>query len=47
MELERRIDSLLNEREGLSTHLDESSDRIMMLEKQSREQEAMVGSREG
>ncbi|XP_050728980.1 bicaudal D-related protein homolog isoform X1 [Eriocheir sinensis] len=42
MDLERRIDSLLNEREGLSTHLDESSDRIMMLEKQSREQEAML-----
>ncbi|KAK8384148.1 hypothetical protein O3P69_016104 [Scylla paramamosain] len=42
LELERRIDSLLNEREGLSSHLDESSDRIMMLEKQSREQEAML-----
>lgn len=43
MELERRIDSLVNEREGLSSTLDESSDRIIMLEKQSREQEALVG----
>lgn len=45
MELERRIDSLVNEREGLSSTLDESSDRIIMLEKQSREQEALVGHR--
>ncbi|XP_071517152.1 bicaudal D-related protein homolog isoform X2 [Panulirus ornatus] len=42
LELERRIDSLLNEREGLSVNLDESSDRIMMLEKQYREQEALL-----
>ncbi|KAG0695890.1 Bicaudal D-related [Chionoecetes opilio] len=42
MELERRIDNLLNEREGLSSNLDESSDRIMMLEKQSREQDNML-----
>ncbi|KAK4287984.1 hypothetical protein Pmani_038954 [Petrolisthes manimaculis] len=42
MDLERRIDSLVNEREGLSSTLDESSDRIIMLEKQSREQEALL-----
>ncbi|XP_076038913.1 bicaudal D-related protein homolog isoform X2 [Oratosquilla oratoria] len=41
-ELERRIDNLVGEREGLSVNLDESSDRILMLEKQSREQEAML-----
>ncbi|KAK7041662.1 coiled-coil domain containing protein 64, partial [Halocaridina rubra] len=42
LELERRIDSLINEREGLSVTLDESSDRIIMLEKQSMEQEAVI-----
>lgn len=42
LELERRIDSLINEREGLSVTLDESSDRIIMLEKQSMEQDALV-----
>ncbi|XP_068209688.1 LOW QUALITY PROTEIN: bicaudal D-related protein homolog [Palaemon carinicauda] len=42
MDLERRIDSLLSEREGLSVTLDESSDRILMLEKRSMEQEALL-----
>ena len=42
LELERRIDSLISERESLSVTLDESTDRIMMLEKQSREQEQLV-----
>ncbi|XP_069976686.1 bicaudal D-related protein homolog isoform X4 [Penaeus vannamei] len=42
IELERRIDSLLSDREGLSVNLDESADRIQMLEKQYREQEIML-----
>ena len=42
LELERRIDSLVTERESLSVTLDESTDRIIMLEKQSREQEQLV-----
>nr|XP_053626205.1 bicaudal D-related protein homolog [Cherax quadricarinatus] len=46
MDLERRIDSLLDEREGLSSHLDATSDRLVMLEKQSREQEAMLRNRD-
>jgi hypothetical protein len=42
MELERRIELLSNEREGLSSTLDESADRIIMLEKQTREQDSLV-----
>lgn len=42
MDLERRIDLLQGEREGLSSTLDESADRIIMLEKQAKEQESMV-----
>jgi len=38
-ELERRMQHLVTEREGLSSHLDESSDRIMVLERQCHEQE--------
>ena len=41
-DLERRIDELLGEREGLSSTLDDSSDKILMLERQSREQESQV-----
>jgi len=37
-ELERRMQHLLSEREGLSCNLDESSDRIMALERQCHEQ---------
>ena len=42
MDLERRLNALQGEREGLSTNLDESHDRIVMLEKQTREQEHIV-----
>ena len=42
MDLERRINLLQGEREGLSSTLDESADRIIMLEKQSREQDSLV-----
>ena len=42
LDLERRIEALYSEREGLSTTLDESADRIVMLEKESREQDSMV-----
>ena len=44
MDLERRINLLQGEREGLSSTLDESADRIIMLEKQSREQDSLVSS---
>ena len=40
LDLERRIEALYSEREGLSSTLDESADRIVMLEKESREQDA-------
>ena len=42
LELERRIELLQGEREGLSSTLDESADRIIMLEKQNREQDSIV-----
>ena len=42
IELERRIELLQGEREGLSSTLDESADRIIMLEKQTREQDSIV-----
>jgi hypothetical protein len=41
-ELERKLQSLLNEREGLGLALDEAADRIFMLEHQAREQELQV-----
>jgi hypothetical protein len=41
-DLERRLQSLLSEREGLSSALDEATDRIVMLEHQAREQELQV-----
>ena len=43
-DLERRINLLQGEREGLSSTLDESADRIIMLEKQSREQDSLVSN---
>ena len=42
MELEKRLNALQGEKEGLSCTLDESEDRIVMLEKQTREQEHIV-----
>lgn len=42
LDLERRIESLYTERDGLSTTLDESADRIVMLEKDGREQDSMI-----
>ena len=45
IELERRIELLQGEREGLSSTLDESADRIIMLEKQTREQDSLVSSK--
>ena len=44
MDLERRINLLQGEREGLSSTLDESADRIIMLEKQGREQDSLVSN---
>jgi hypothetical protein len=41
-ELEKKIDMLLAEKEGLSHHLDDSSDRILLLERQNREQEMQL-----
>jgi len=46
MELERRIELLQGEREGLSSTLDESADRIIMLEKQNREQDSIIRTNE-
>ena len=42
LDLERRIEALYAEREGLSTTLDESADRIVMLEKEARERDCLV-----
>merc|ERR1711892_893743 len=42
LDLERRIEALYAERAGLSSTLDESADRIVMLEKESREQDSMI-----
>ncbi|XP_054723572.1 bicaudal D-related protein homolog [Uloborus diversus] len=41
-ELERRISALSNEREGLNVSLEESSDRILLLERQNREQDQQL-----
>ena len=40
--LEKKIGHLLGERDGLSCNLDETSDKILMLERQAREQEFQV-----
>merc|ERR1719245_1009487 len=42
LDLERRIEALYAEREGLSTTLDESADRIVMLEKEARERDCLI-----
>jgi len=42
MDLERRIEALYMEREGLSSTLDESADRIVMLEKEARERDCLI-----
>ena len=44
-DLERRIEALYAEREGLSSTLDESADRIVMLEKEARERDCLVRQR--
>lgn len=44
IELEKRIHSIQSDRDGLSTALDEATDRIMMLERQTREQEIQVST---
>ncbi|OXA52806.1 bicaudal D-related protein homolog [Folsomia candida] len=41
-DLEKKIDMILAEKEGLSHHLDDSSDRILLLERQNREQEMQL-----
>ncbi|BES88885.1 Coiled-coil domain-containing protein [Nesidiocoris tenuis] len=41
-ELERRVQSLTQQREGLSATLEEASDRIMLLERQLREQQIQM-----
>ncbi len=40
--LERRLGELLGEREGLSSNLDETSERLIALERHNREQETQV-----
>ena len=42
LDLEKRLEELTRDREDLSLNLDNSSDRINMLEKKSREQEYCV-----
>lgn len=44
IELEKRIHSIQSDRDGLSVALEEATDRIMVLERQTREQEIQVGS---
>lgn len=41
-ELERRVAVLTQQRDNLSTALDEATDRIMLLERQMREQQLQV-----
>jgi predicted nucleic acid-binding Zn-ribbon protein len=43
--LERKIALLVGEREGLSYNLDETSEKILMLERNNREQENKVRKR--
>ena len=40
--LERKISMLVGEREGLSCNLDETSEKIIVLERHNREQETKV-----
>lgn len=41
-EMERRLHNVVTQRDSLSAALDEATDRIMMLEKTTREQESQV-----
>lgn len=41
-EMERRLHNVVAQRDSLSAALDEATDRIMMLEKTTREQESQV-----
>lgn len=41
-EMERRLQNVLAQRDSFSSSLDEATDRIMMLEKTTREQEIQV-----
>ena len=43
-DLERRMQNMVSEREGLSSTLDETTDRIMDLENKNREQENQVST---
>ena len=42
--LERKIALLVGEREGLSCNLDETSEKIIVLERHNREQETKVSA---
>ena len=41
-DLEKKVEQLIFERDQLNAVLDESSDKILMLEKQTREQDCQV-----
>ena len=41
-ELEKRVEELLSERENLNTTLDDTSDKILILERHAREQDCQV-----
>lgn len=43
-DLERKLDSLIAEKEGLSLNLEDSSEKILILEKQNREQELQIAT---
>ena len=45
--LERKIALLVGEREGLSCNLDETSEKMLVLERHNREQETKVSVRVG
>ena len=42
-ELEKRVEELLSERESLNNTLDDTSDKIILLERHAREQDCQVG----
>ena len=41
-ELEKRVEELLSERESLNSTLDDTSDKIILLERHAREQDCQV-----
>lgn len=43
-ELEKKVEELINERDGLTSTLDETSDKIVMLQRHTREQDCQLGS---